>query len=62
MNRPAKTITGTNVGIVHTASTHGPTQSRCPKCHGMCGPAVTNGGQSVMRCGSCRFTYSLRPM
>jgi hypothetical protein len=59
--RPAKKLAD-GTAVIATNTTHGPTQSRCLRCHGMCGPATALNGQSVMRCSSCGYSYTLRKM
>lgn len=57
-NRPAKRLAdGTT--IIATSTVHGPRQSRCMRCKGMCRPSRMPDGREAMRCDSCgtEFTY-----
>lgn len=55
--RPAKVMKD-GTAVIATNTTKGPGQVRCLRCHGMCGPAKTPTGKSVMQCQSCGFQFS----
>lgn len=59
--RPAKKLPD-GTSILATNTVHGPTQSRCMRCYGMCAPHRAPGGNPVMRCTSCGFTYMTKAM
>lgn len=64
--KASRTRAAVNVGggvvVIATNTTRGPTQSRCMRCHGMCGPAKAPNGTQVMRCSGCGYTYTLKGM
>jgi len=60
--RPAKRIPGTNKAILATTTVHGPNQSRCMRCQGMCRSTNSAAGKPVMKCTSCGFTFTMKPM
>ena len=57
--RPAKSIGG-GVSMIATNTVHGPGQSRCMRCHGMCGPTAAPDGTQIMRCSSCGYTFTTK--
>jgi hypothetical protein len=60
-NKPAKKLPdGTQ--IIASSTVHGPKQSRCMRCKGMCRPARMPGGQEVLRCDSCGVSHTLKTM
>lgn len=60
-NRPAKKLPD-GTSIIATNTKHGPRQSRCMRCYGMCRPSRMADGREVMRCDSCGTEHTTRPM
>lgn len=56
--RTSKTKKVGDVTIVKTATVAGMRQMRCPKCHGMAGPAQDRSGKEIFVCGTCGARFS----
>lgn len=57
--RPAQRMSD-GTSIIATNTKHGPGQSRCMRCHGMCAPQRSPSGQQVMRCDSCGYSFTTK--